>query len=203
MQNFFTSFKLLSLMLIDQRWWLFIAPKHAALRINFGSARAFFGTRPLILGLPSAFGAAMVGGLFSADAWACVTFTAAEVRNPRRDLPLALAFGDRSGDPALHHDQSFLHGRTAGERRAAAAASSGAGSRTPRVDRVAAAAMEMVWGEPRARSSRRSGDGLDLRMRQRADPHRSARHLCDGPGRRVLRLAPAGSIAPWCRRSRW
>ena len=38
-------------------------------------------------------GVAMVGSLFSADAWNNVTFTAAEVRNPRRNLPLSLALG--------------------------------------------------------------------------------------------------------------
>jgi basic amino acid/polyamine antiporter, APA family len=40
-----------------------------------------------------AFGAAMVGSLFSSDAWNNVTFAAAEVRNPKRNLPLALAIG--------------------------------------------------------------------------------------------------------------
>jgi APA family basic amino acid/polyamine antiporter len=43
--------------------------------------------------LAAAFGAAMVGGLFSADAWAGLTFAAAEVRNPERNLPRALALG--------------------------------------------------------------------------------------------------------------
>jgi basic amino acid/polyamine antiporter, APA family len=38
-------------------------------------------------------GVAMVGALFSADAWNNVTFTAAEVRNPSRNLPLSLALG--------------------------------------------------------------------------------------------------------------
>jgi basic amino acid/polyamine antiporter, APA family len=38
-------------------------------------------------------GVAMVGALFSADAWNNVTFTAGEVRNPKRNLPLALALG--------------------------------------------------------------------------------------------------------------
>jgi APA family basic amino acid/polyamine antiporter len=38
-------------------------------------------------------GVAMVGSLFSADAWNNVTFTGAEVRNPRRNLPLALGLG--------------------------------------------------------------------------------------------------------------
>ncbi|MDT8070801.1 MAG: amino acid permease [Terriglobia bacterium] len=36
---------------------------------------------------------AQVGSLFSADAWNSVTFTAAEVKNPHRNLPLALAIG--------------------------------------------------------------------------------------------------------------
>src|SRR5467141_4260643 len=38
-------------------------------------------------------GVAMVGALFSADAWNNVTFTGAEVRNPRRNIPLALGLG--------------------------------------------------------------------------------------------------------------
>jgi basic amino acid/polyamine antiporter, APA family len=38
-------------------------------------------------------GVAMVGALFSADAWNNVTFTAGEIRNPRRNVPLALAIG--------------------------------------------------------------------------------------------------------------
>lgn len=38
-------------------------------------------------------GVAMVGALFSADAWNNVTFTAGEIRNPRRNVPLALALG--------------------------------------------------------------------------------------------------------------
>jgi APA family basic amino acid/polyamine antiporter len=38
-------------------------------------------------------GGAMVGSLFSADAWNNVTFTAGEVKNPRRNLPLSLALG--------------------------------------------------------------------------------------------------------------
>ncbi|HMA22695.1 MAG TPA: amino acid permease, partial [Gemmatimonadaceae bacterium] len=40
-----------------------------------------------------AFGAALVGSLFSSDAWNNVTFAAAEVQNPKRNLPLALLFG--------------------------------------------------------------------------------------------------------------
>jgi APA family basic amino acid/polyamine antiporter len=40
-----------------------------------------------------AFGAALVGSLFSSDAWNNVTFAAAEVKNPKRNLPLALLLG--------------------------------------------------------------------------------------------------------------
>ncbi len=36
---------------------------------------------------------AMVGSLFASDAWNNITFTAGEVKNPRRNLPLALLFG--------------------------------------------------------------------------------------------------------------
>src|SRR5262249_46767220 len=38
-------------------------------------------------------GGAMVGSLFAADAWTNVTFTAGEVREPRRTLPLSLILG--------------------------------------------------------------------------------------------------------------
>jgi APA family basic amino acid/polyamine antiporter len=43
--------------------------------------------------LLGAFGAAMVGALFSSDAWNNVTFTAAEVRDPERTVPRALLLG--------------------------------------------------------------------------------------------------------------
>jgi basic amino acid/polyamine antiporter, APA family len=38
-------------------------------------------------------GGAMVGGLFSADSWNNVTFTAGETRDPKRNLPRSLALG--------------------------------------------------------------------------------------------------------------
>lgn len=53
----------------------------------------------MFVGMPTgsalllAFAAAMVGSLFSSDAWNNVTFAAAEVRRPERNLPLALAVG--------------------------------------------------------------------------------------------------------------
>jgi len=45
------------------------------------------------LGLLVAFCVAQVGSLFSSDAWNNVTFTAGEVKNPQRNLPLSLAAG--------------------------------------------------------------------------------------------------------------
>ncbi len=41
----------------------------------------------------AAIGAAMVGSLFSSDAWNNITFTAGEVINPKRTIPLSLVIG--------------------------------------------------------------------------------------------------------------
>jgi APA family basic amino acid/polyamine antiporter len=57
---------------------------------NFGS---FWGTGDWTLAVAPVLGAAMVGSLFASDAWNNVTFAAAEVRNPTRNLPLALGVG--------------------------------------------------------------------------------------------------------------
>jgi basic amino acid/polyamine antiporter, APA family len=57
---------------------------------NFSS---FWGTGPWSVAVIPVIGAAMVGSLFSADAWNNVTFAAAEVQNPTRNLPRALAIG--------------------------------------------------------------------------------------------------------------
>lgn len=40
-----------------------------------------------------ALGTAMVGSLFASDSWHNITFTASEVKNPKRTLPLSLLFG--------------------------------------------------------------------------------------------------------------
>ena len=46
-----------------------------------------------MIGTLTLVGVAMVGSLFAMDAWNNVTFTAAEVREPSRNLPLSLALG--------------------------------------------------------------------------------------------------------------
>jgi APA family basic amino acid/polyamine antiporter len=45
------------------------------------------------MGLLGAVGAAMVGSLFSSDAWNNITFTAAEVVKPQRTIPMSLFLG--------------------------------------------------------------------------------------------------------------
>ena len=63
-----------------------------AMAANFGSGH-FFGHVDLGSVFVLAFGASLVGSLFSSDAWNNVTFAASEVHNPKRNLPLALALG--------------------------------------------------------------------------------------------------------------
>ncbi len=50
-------------------------------------------TAATLLGLFVAVCVAQTNSLFSADAWNNITFTAGEVKNPRRNIPLSLAFG--------------------------------------------------------------------------------------------------------------
>lgn len=45
------------------------------------------------IALVAAFGTAMVGSLFSSDAWNNVTFIAGEIRNPERNIPRSLFLG--------------------------------------------------------------------------------------------------------------
>ncbi len=59
---------------------------------TFGDVHGLVGG-PAALAVLMVFGGAMVGGLFSADSWNGVTFTAGEMRNPRRNLPLSLLLG--------------------------------------------------------------------------------------------------------------
>lgn len=45
------------------------------------------------IGILAAMGVAMVGSLFSSDAWNNVTFIAGEIKNPHKNIPLSLFFG--------------------------------------------------------------------------------------------------------------
>ena len=61
------------------------AAKHAV-QVGVGGPTVWVGTLTILA-------IAQVGSLFSADAWNNVTFTAGEVKNPSRNLPLSLALG--------------------------------------------------------------------------------------------------------------
>ncbi len=71
---------------------LFVGRNAMAIAANFGSGH-FMGSMDLSGAFVLAFGAALVGSLFSSDAWNNVTFAASEVREPHRNLPRALALG--------------------------------------------------------------------------------------------------------------
>ena len=73
----------------------------SAVAANFGDLWTARGFDPIVPGLTAAsmFGlfvalcVTQTGSLFSADAWNNITFTAGEVKNPRRNIPLSLAMG--------------------------------------------------------------------------------------------------------------
>lgn len=88
-QNIFTFAKtgaLLGLIVLG-----FIAGRSPAAESNFGDA--FWQNADWSWATIKLVGVAMVGALFSSDAWNNVTFTAGETKNPSRNVPLSLAFG--------------------------------------------------------------------------------------------------------------
>ncbi|MGA3316930.1 MAG: amino acid permease [Candidatus Korobacteraceae bacterium] len=104
-QNVFTFAKtaaLLGLVLFG----VFVGRNASAIAANFGAnfwrnagwgalhpVQVGVGGPIALVGTITIIAVAQVGSLFSADAWNNVTFTAGEVRNPQRNLPLALALG--------------------------------------------------------------------------------------------------------------
>jgi basic amino acid/polyamine antiporter, APA family len=91
---------------------VFIGRNHAAISDNFSNFWTVRGAVPIepganffkswfptltaasgFFGLLVAFGVSQVGSLFSADAWNNIGFTAAEVKNPKRDVALSMALG--------------------------------------------------------------------------------------------------------------
>jgi APA family basic amino acid/polyamine antiporter len=70
----------------------FTIGRHAeAITANFSTGT--FNPAALTPALVIAFGSALVGSLFASDAWNNVTFAAAEVHSPQRNLPRALLYG--------------------------------------------------------------------------------------------------------------
>jgi basic amino acid/polyamine antiporter, APA family len=99
-QNVFTTAKagaLVALILLG----LLVGRNAAAMAGNFGNLWTVRGANEIVPGLSAvtAFGlfiaicVAQTGSLFSADAWNNITFTAGEVKEPRRNIPLSLALG--------------------------------------------------------------------------------------------------------------
>ncbi|MBC7927057.1 MAG: amino acid permease [Bryobacteraceae bacterium] len=89
-QNIFTAAKTVALLgLIG--FGFAIGRNEAAILRNFGDN--FWGGASWSADTIRLVGVAMVGALFSSDAWNNVTFTAGETRNPKRNLPLSLAIG--------------------------------------------------------------------------------------------------------------
>jgi basic amino acid/polyamine antiporter, APA family len=110
-QNVFTSAKVLALLAVIAVG--LVARNAAALAANFGAGwenfwrgaswgtlhtvqiGKFFGLGggTALVGVFTVVAVVQVGSLFSSDAWNNVTFTAGEIKNPKRNLPLSLAIG--------------------------------------------------------------------------------------------------------------
>jgi APA family basic amino acid/polyamine antiporter len=98
--------------------------------------------------LVAAIGVAMVGSLFSSDAWNNITFTSAEVINPKRNIPLSLFLGTLIVTVLyiLANVAYILILPLKGNPDAANAM--GRGIQFALSDRVATAASSMIFGEP-------------------------------------------------------
>jgi APA family basic amino acid/polyamine antiporter len=104
-QNVFTSAKVLALLGVIAVG--FVAKNAAAIRFNFGpnfvagaSSGSFLhalhygsGSMMDLVYVLTALAVVQVGSLFSSDSWNNVTFTAGEIKNPKRNLPLSLVLG--------------------------------------------------------------------------------------------------------------
>jgi len=111
-QNVFTSAKVLALLAVIAVG--LVAKNATAIAANFGHKfwslgfLKYVGALPgeyhsgpmlrgsvekVVLQVAIALAVVQVGSLFSSDAWNNVTFTAGEIRNPKRNLPLSLALG--------------------------------------------------------------------------------------------------------------
>jgi basic amino acid/polyamine antiporter, APA family len=104
-QNVFTTAKtaaLLGLVVLGVLFGRNVAAMHANFGANFWHGAGWHALHPLqvgmggsavMVGVLTILAVVQTGSLFSADAWNNVTYTAGEVRNPKRNLPLSLALG--------------------------------------------------------------------------------------------------------------
>src|SRR5208283_184950 len=151
-QNVFTFAKTAALLVLVSLG-IFVGRNAQAIAANFGAnfwrnagwaalhpVQVGVGGPTALVGTITVIAVAQVGSLFSADAWNNVTFTAGEVRNPQRNLPLSLAVGTGAvifiyllvlplwGDPA-------------------SATVLGRGIQYASEDRVATAVMQQIMGQ--------------------------------------------------------
>jgi len=108
----------------------------ALFQSDFWTPRGSSGVELGGLALAMVLGTAMVGSLFSSDAWNNITFTAGEVKNPKRNVPLSLAVGTGLVTVIyLLANVAYL------------AALPFSGVQEAPSDRVATAAMSVIFGE--------------------------------------------------------
>jgi APA family basic amino acid/polyamine antiporter len=159
-QNFFTVIKigiLVGLIVLG----ISLGTNAAAVTANFSqfwkgswthlSGGVVSAVQPLTgLMVVAAIGAAMVGSLFSSDAWYDITYAAGEVVNPRKTIPLSLAIG--TGSVCLLYFLANLAYILALPLRGSPAASTvaGQGIQFAASDRVGTAAAWMIFGKPAA-----------------------------------------------------
>ena len=183
-QNVFTTAKtgaLLGLILVG----LLLGWNHTAVADNFGNLWAARGTVEIVPGLSAltAFGlfvaicVSQTGSLFSADAWNNITFTAGEVKDPRRNIPLSLALGTFIVIGLyLLANVAYLVTLPFDQIQHAPG------------DRVATATLNAIFPGLGADDHGDRHHDLDLRLHQRPDPRRRPRLLRDGARRTVLPL---------------
>ena len=155
----------------------------AVVSANFGDLWTPRGNVEIAPGLTAAtaFGlfvavcVAQTGSLFSSDAWNNITFTAGEVKNPRRNIPLSLALGTGVviGLYLLANVAYLVTLPLAAIQSAPA-------------DRVGTATLDAIFPGLGAHADGRRDHGVDVRLLQRPDPRRGPRLLRDGARRRVL-----------------
>lgn len=144
-QNLFAIAKISALLLIIV-FALAVLPNQAAIRANFGSREAFWGHGGVSLAILPAFGAAMIGAMFSFGGWENLVALGGEVRNPGRSLPVALITGAGLVTALYllinlaYLAQLPLIGNPT------ALNAFGRGISGAQSDRVAAASMQVMWG---------------------------------------------------------